>query len=229
MSATALNLVPMVVEQTARGERAYDIYSRLLKERLVFIVGPVEDYMANLVVAQLLYLESENADKDIHLYINLENMRREAKQKVDAQVKDQALKALLDANAIEVPKSLMQQEMHSMQHEAMRRLGIEDHDQAPPIESFAEGAERRVQLNLLIRQIVDENGILIDREKLQSKVEDLCSGYENADEMVANYMSNPQIMAQFEPLVLEEQAVRWLIENGSENTETVSFKEYMKP
>jgi ATP-dependent Clp protease protease subunit len=60
----------MVVEQTARGERASDIYSRLLKERVVFIVGPVEDYMANLVVAQLLYLESENPDKDIHLYIN---------------------------------------------------------------------------------------------------------------------------------------------------------------
>jgi ATP-dependent Clp protease protease subunit len=70
MSATALNLVPMVVEQTARGERAYDIYSRLLKERVVFIVGPVEDHMANLIVAQLLYLESENPDKDIHLYIN---------------------------------------------------------------------------------------------------------------------------------------------------------------
>ena len=70
MGTTSLNLVPMVVEQTASGERAYDIYSRLLKERLVFIVGPVEDHMANLVVAQLLYLESENADKDIHLYIN---------------------------------------------------------------------------------------------------------------------------------------------------------------
>ena len=70
MSAQALNLVPMVVEQTARGERAYDIYSRLLKERLVFIVGPVEDQMANLIVAQLLYLESENPDKDIQLYIN---------------------------------------------------------------------------------------------------------------------------------------------------------------
>ncbi len=70
MSAQALNLVPMVVEQTARGERAYDIYSRLLKDRLVFIVGPVEDHMANLVVAQLLFLESENADKDIHIYIN---------------------------------------------------------------------------------------------------------------------------------------------------------------
>ncbi len=70
MSTKALNLVPMVVEQTARGERAYDIYSRLLKERVVFIVGPVEDQMANLVVTQLLYLESENPDKDIHLYIN---------------------------------------------------------------------------------------------------------------------------------------------------------------
>ena len=66
----ALNLVPMVIEQTARGERAYDIYSRLLKERVVFVVGPVEDYMANVIVAQLLFLESENPDKDIHLYIN---------------------------------------------------------------------------------------------------------------------------------------------------------------
>jgi ATP-dependent Clp protease protease subunit len=65
-----LGLIPMVVEQTARGERAYDIYSRLLKERVVFIVGPIEDQMANLVVAQLLFLESENPDKDIHLYIN---------------------------------------------------------------------------------------------------------------------------------------------------------------
>ena len=66
----ALNLVPMVVEQTARGERAYDIYSRLLKERVVFIVGGIEDQVANLIVAQLLFLESENPDKDIHLYIN---------------------------------------------------------------------------------------------------------------------------------------------------------------
>lgn len=63
-------LVPMVIEQTARGERSYDIYSRLLKERVIFLVGQVEDYMANLVVAQLLFLESENPDKDIHLYIN---------------------------------------------------------------------------------------------------------------------------------------------------------------
>jgi ATP-dependent Clp protease protease subunit len=66
----ATGLVPIVIEQSARGERAFDIYSRLLKERVIFLVGPVEDYMANLVVAQMLFLESENPDKDIHLYIN---------------------------------------------------------------------------------------------------------------------------------------------------------------
>ena len=70
MTIQALNLVPMVVEQTARGERAYDIYSRLLKERVVFLVGPVTEITANLIVAQLLFLESENPDKDIHFYIN---------------------------------------------------------------------------------------------------------------------------------------------------------------
>jgi ATP-dependent Clp protease, protease subunit len=70
MKEHALNLVPMVVEQTARGERAYDIYSRLLKERVIFIVGPIDDYMANIVVAQMLFLESENPEKDVALYIN---------------------------------------------------------------------------------------------------------------------------------------------------------------
>lgn len=67
---TDLGMVPMVIETTGRGERAYDIYSRLLKERIIFLVGPVEDYMANLVVAQMLFLESENPEKDIYLYIN---------------------------------------------------------------------------------------------------------------------------------------------------------------
>src|SRR5574339_134220 len=70
MNERALHLIPIVVEQTARGERAYDIYSRLLKERVVFSVGPVEDYMANLIVAQMLFLESENPEKDIAIYIS---------------------------------------------------------------------------------------------------------------------------------------------------------------
>ena len=70
MSTTSLNLVPMVLDQNARGERAYDIYSRLLKERIVFVVGPVEDSVASVVIAQLLYLGAENSEKDIHMYIN---------------------------------------------------------------------------------------------------------------------------------------------------------------
>jgi len=70
MVEQALGLIPMVIEQTAKGERSFDIYSRLLKERVIFLVGPVEDHMANLIVAQLLFLESENPDKDISLYIN---------------------------------------------------------------------------------------------------------------------------------------------------------------
>ncbi len=70
MQTRSVGLVPVVIEQSARGERAFDIYSRLLKERVIFMVGQVEDYMANLIIAQLLFLESENPDKDIHLYIN---------------------------------------------------------------------------------------------------------------------------------------------------------------
>ena len=159
----------------------------------------------------------------------LDNMRREADQKSAAELKDQALEGLVDTTPLEIPQSLKEKEMHAMQHEAMRRLGIEDHDQAPPRENFAEGAERRVQLSLLIRQLIDDNNIVLDQDRLRAKVEELCSGYENAEEMVANYMSNPQILSQFEPLVMEDQAVEWLVKNGKETVEPVSFKEYMKP
>ena len=156
-----------------------------------------------------------------------ENMRHEADQRILADVKEQALNELLAKNPIEVPQSLKHQEMHTMQHEAMRRLGIQDHDQAPPAETFAEGAEKRVQLSLLIRQLIDDNDIVLDQDRLRAKVEELCSTYENSEEMVATYLGNPQIMAQFEPLVMEEQAVDWLIENGKEKSRKVSFKEFM--
>ena len=158
-----------------------------------------------------------------------ENMRREADQKVTADVKEQALEALLDSNPIEVPNSLKHQEMHAMQHEAMRRLGIEDHDKAPPESNFAEGAERRVRLSLLIHQLIDDENIVLDQARMRGRVEELCASYENSDEMVVNYMSDPQVMAQFEPMVLEEQAVDWLIENGTEKTKKVPFKKFMQP
>ena len=116
-----------------------------------------------------------------------------------------------------------------MQHEAMRQFGIEDHSQAPPIENFTENAEKRVRLGLLMRQLIDENDIEVDAGKLKERVEQLCAGYENADEMVRTYLSNPQIMQQVEPMVLEDQAIDWIIANGKEKSKKISFKEYMKP
>jgi trigger factor len=183
---------------------------------------PLDDSLAELYGVSDGGLEQLRSDVG-------QNMRREADQKIAADIKEQALEGLLDANPIEVPNSLKNQEAHSMQHEAMRRMGIEDHDKAPPQESFAEGAERRVRLSLLVHQLIDDQTIVLDQEKLKARVEELCSSYENSDEMVARYMSDPQIMSQFEPMILEEQAVDWLVENGKVKTEKVSFKEYMQP
>jgi len=159
----------------------------------------------------------------------VENMERESDQKLRNDIREQALAGLLEANPIEVPNSLIHQEAHTMQHEAMRQFGIKDQDQAPPVENFSEGAERRVRLSLLIGQLVEDNNIEIDAGRLRERVEQLCASYENAAEMVTSYLGNPQMMAQIEPLVLEEQAVEWIIDNGIEKKKSISFKEYMKP
>ena len=158
-----------------------------------------------------------------------DNMRREADQRIRGDIREQALTGLLDANPVEVPKALVHQEAHSMQHETMRQYGIEDHDQAPPIENYLENAEKRVRLSFLIRQLIDDNGIEADAEKVRARVEEMCGGYENADEMVQMYLGNPQVMSQIEPMVLEDQAVDWIVENGKQKTKSVDFKEYMKP
>ncbi len=157
------------------------------------------------------------------------NMRREADEKIAADVKDQALKGLLETNPVEVPNSLVAQEMHTQQHEAMRRLGIEDHDKAPPAENFRPSAERNVRLGLLLRQLIEDQDLKVDPERVRRKVQDICSSYEQPEEMAAAYFGNPQVMARLEPLVLEEQAVDWLVEHGKPSTRKVSFKEYMKP
>ena len=157
------------------------------------------------------------------------NMEREAEQRVRADIREQAMTGLLDANPVEVPKALIHQEAHSMQHEAMRQFGIEDHSQAPPIDNFTENAEKRVRLSLLMRQLIDDQEIEADVEKVKERVEQLCAGYENAEEMVRTYMSNPQVMQQIEPMVLEDQAIDWIVANGKEKSKKIGFKEYMKP
>jgi len=157
----------------------------------------------------------------------ISNMQREAEQRVSADIKEQALNGLVDANPIEIPNALKEQEIHSLQHDAMRRLGIEDHDKAPPAENFAKAAERRVTLGLLVRQLISDNNLTTDPDLVRKQVEEMCASYENADDMVAMYMSNEQVMAQIEPMVLEEQAVEWLIEHGVAKTKKIGFQEYM--
>ena len=164
----------------------------------------------------------EQFQKDVR-----ENMEREAEQKVKGDIREQVMEGLLEKNSIDVPHSLVHEEMHSMQHEAMQRLGIEDHDQAPPIENFKEAAKKRVRLGLLLRQVIADNKITVDEAALRGRVEEMCAGYENADDMINMYMSNPQVMQQVEPMVVEQKAVDWLIENGKSKTKKVSFKDYM--
>jgi trigger factor len=156
-----------------------------------------------------------------------ENMEREAEQKVKGDVREQVMNGLIEANPIEIPQTLKQQEMHSMQHDAMRRLGVEDHDQAPPIENFSEMADKRVRLGLLIRQLIADQSISLDQTQVRAHVEEICAGYENIEEMVEMYMGNPQFLQQVEPMVLEQSAIEWLIENGKAKTKKVSFTDYM--
>ena len=156
-----------------------------------------------------------------------ENMEREAKTKVDADIREQVMNGLIDKNPIDVPQALVHEEMHSMQHEAMQQLGIEDHDKAPPMENFRESADKRVRLGLLLRQVIAENKITVGQDDLRARVEEMCAGYENSEDMVGMYMANPQVMQQIEPMVVEQKAVNWLIENGKAKTKKVTFRDYM--
>ncbi len=164
----------------------------------------------------------EQFQKDVR-----ENMEREAKTKVDGDVREQVMEGLIEKNPIDIPQAMVNEEMHTMQHEAMQRLGIEDHDQAPPMDNFREMAEKRVRLGLLLRQVISDNSLSADEAAIRARVEEMCAGYENADDMVNMYMSNPQVMQQIEPMVVEQKAVEWLLENGKVKAKKIAFKDYM--
>ena len=158
-----------------------------------------------------------------------ENMEREAKAKVDSDIREQVLNGLIEKNPIDVPHSLVHEEMHSMQHEAMQRLGIEDHDKAPPMGYFHDAAEKRVRLGLLLQKVIADHKITVSKDDLRARVEEMCAGYENSGDMVDMYMGNPQIMQQIEPMVVEQKAVDWLLENGKSKAKKVTFEDYMNP
>ncbi len=156
-----------------------------------------------------------------------ENMEREAEQKTKSDLREQVMEALLASNPLDIPQTLKQQEAHSLQHDAMRRMGIEDHDQAPSIDNFFEAAEKRVRLGLLLRQVITDKGLEADEASLRAHVEEMCASYENSGEMVEMYLGNPQVMQQIEPMVVEQMAIDWLLENGKVKSKKISFKDYM--
>jgi len=173
----------------------------------------------------------EVKDGGIEQFMNdvKDNMKRESDAKAKNDVREQVMKSLVEANPLEIPQTLKHQEMHSLQHDAMQRMGIEDHDQAPPIENFAEMAEKRVQLSLLISQLISDQKLTVDEAKVRERVEEMCAGYENSDDMVNMYMSNPQVVQQVQPMVLEQQAIDWLLENGKTTAKKVTFSKFMNP
>jgi trigger factor len=184
------------------------------------VLPPVDDELAKL-------FEVSDGGLERFLQDVKENMRREADAKINADVREQVIDALIEANKIDIPQTLKHQEMHAIQREAMQRMGIEDVEQAPPLENLAELAEKRVRLGLLIRQLIVDQGLTVDEQKVRARVEDMCAGYENAADMVSMYMTNPQIVQQVEPMVLEQQAIDWLMDNGKITAKKVAFAEFM--
>ena len=157
-----------------------------------------------------------------------DNMSREAAAKVSADVREQVIDGLLETNNIEVPQTLIHQEMQALQRDAMQRMGIESEEDAPAMDNFTAMAEKRVRLGLLIRQVIVDQSLSIDAAKVRVRVEEMCAGYENAEDMINMYMSNPEIVQQVEPMVLEQQAIDWLMENGKVSDKKVTFSKFME-
>jgi len=155
-------------------------------------------------------------------------MRRESDTKIGADVREQVIDGLIETNSIEVPQTLIDREMQGLQSEAMQRMGIEDPEHAPAIDNFADLGQKRVRLGLLIRQLIVDQSLSVDEVKVRARVEEMCAGYENADDMVNMYMSNPEIVQQVEPMVLEQQAIDWLMENGKVSEKKVTFSKFME-
>lgn len=156
-----------------------------------------------------------------------ENMERESAQKVKSDVREQVMNALLESYPLEIPVTLKHQEMHSLQREAMQRMGLQDAEQAPPLSGFAATAKKRVALGLLLRQVITDKELKVDQAMVRASVEELCASYENSADMVEMYMSNPQVLQQVEPKVVEQQAIDWIVENGKTKAKKISFKEFM--
>ena len=156
------------------------------------------------------------------------NMEREVESKVQAEVKRQVMEQLLEANPIELPAVLVDEEMSGLQAESMRRLGITDTTQAPALDSFREAAVQRVRLGLLVAAIIRENDLEVDRERVKLKVDEMCAPYDEPETIRKIYYQNPQLLSQIESIVVEEQVVEWLLSKAKVENKTTGFDELMK-
>jgi trigger factor len=155
------------------------------------------------------------------------NMQRELDERLRGLNKTAALDALHDAHAVDVPQALVDQEIHELQHEAMRRMGIKDHAQAPKREAFASMAEKRVRLSLLVQELIVQRQIELDRERVERRIQELAAPYESPEEAAQLYRSNRDLMSQIESGVLEDQVIDLLIEQGQATPRKMSFDEFM--
>jgi trigger factor len=156
-----------------------------------------------------------------------DNMRRELADAIRGRIKKQVLDALLAANPLELPKSLVDAQVRELQLDAGRRMGAKDVSQLPPAEGFAEPARRRVALSLLINEAIKQGDIKVDQAKVMERFEELAQQFPDADKALQTYRSNPQIRRQMEAGVLEDQTIDWILERAKVTDQPSTFKELM--
>jgi trigger factor len=152
-------------------------------------------------------------------------MRRELEQTVRAKLKSQVLDRLLAANPLELPASLVEAQVRDLQVEAARRMGVREVSQIPPREPFVEAAKRRVALGLLVTEILKSQKIQLDRARVNARLEEIVATYDNPQEIMQAYRDNPDAMSQIHSLVMEEQAVDWLLERAKISDKPTTFRE----
>ena len=156
-----------------------------------------------------------------------DNMKRELEQNIRARLKQQVLDRLLEANPVEVPKSLVDAQVREMQIDAARRVGAKDASQVPPPEPFVEPARRRVALGLLVGEIIRTHELKVDRDLVEARLADLAAGYPDPDALLKSYRQNPEAMRQVENVVIEEQVVDFLLARAKVSDQQATFREVM--
>jgi trigger factor len=157
-----------------------------------------------------------------------DNMQRELDERIRATLKTQALDRLVENNPVELPQALIDQEIRALQQETMRRMGVEDPQKAPPAATFRDNAVRRVHVGLLINELITSRNIQLDPARVNDHITELAANYDQPDEIIKVYQSQPRLRNQVEMVVLEEQVTEWLVEHGEVTDKPTSFKAFME-